>query len=90
MNNNEIWKDIKGFEGLYQVSNLGNVKALKRVSHGIAKITRKVFPRILAEHILKPQFDAVGYVHYRLTNAAGEIELWKRTSISRYGIFRIW
>ena len=26
----EIWKDIKGYEGLYQVSNLGNVKSLER------------------------------------------------------------
>ena len=26
----EIWKDIKGFEGLYQVSNLGRVKSLTR------------------------------------------------------------
>lgn len=26
----EIWKDIKGFEGLYQVSNLGRVKTLGR------------------------------------------------------------
>ena len=26
----EIWKDIKGYEGKYQVSNLGNVKSLKR------------------------------------------------------------
>ena len=26
----EIWKDIKDFEGLYQVSNLGNVKSLDR------------------------------------------------------------
>lgn len=25
----EIWRDIKGYEGLYQVSNLGNVKRLK-------------------------------------------------------------
>lgn len=25
----EIWKDIKGYEGAYQVSNLGNVKSLK-------------------------------------------------------------
>lgn len=25
----EEWRDIKGFEGLYQVSNLGNVKRLK-------------------------------------------------------------
>lgn len=28
--NNEIWKDIKGYEGLYQVSNLGNVRSLDR------------------------------------------------------------
>lgn len=26
----EIWKDIKGFEGLYQVSNLGRIKSLNR------------------------------------------------------------
>lgn len=26
--NEEIWKDIKGYEGLYQVSNLGQVKSL--------------------------------------------------------------
>lgn len=25
----EIWKDVKGYEGLYQVSNLGRVKSLK-------------------------------------------------------------
>lgn len=26
----EIWKDISGFEGFYQISNLGNVYSLKR------------------------------------------------------------
>lgn len=26
MQEKEIWKDIQGYEGLYQVSNLGNVK----------------------------------------------------------------
>ena len=26
----EIWKDIKGFEGLYQVSNLGQIKSFPR------------------------------------------------------------
>lgn len=30
MNNTEIWKDIKGYEGLYQVSNLGRVRSIKR------------------------------------------------------------
>ena len=27
----EIWKDIEGYEGLYQVSNLGRVKSLPRL-----------------------------------------------------------
>lgn len=27
----EIWKDVIGYEGLYQVSNIGNVKSLDRV-----------------------------------------------------------
>ena len=30
----EIWKDIKGFEGRYQVSNLGRVRGLDRWSLG--------------------------------------------------------
>lgn len=27
----ELWKDIQGFEGLYQVSNMGNVRSFDRV-----------------------------------------------------------
>ena len=27
---NEVWKGIKGYEGLYQVSNLGRVKSLSK------------------------------------------------------------
>lgn len=30
-NENEIWKDIVGFEGLYQVSNFGNVRSVTRL-----------------------------------------------------------
>ena len=26
----EIWKDIEGFEGLYQISNLGRIKSLSK------------------------------------------------------------
>jgi hypothetical protein len=44
----EQWKDIKGFEGMYQVSNLGNVKSLKRTAkHWQGGI------RIVPERILK-------------------------------------
>ena len=26
----EIWKDIKGYEGIYQISNTGKVNSIKR------------------------------------------------------------
>jgi hypothetical protein len=26
----EVWKDIKNYEGIYQVSNFGNIKSLDR------------------------------------------------------------
>ena len=26
----EIWKDVKGFEGLYSISNFGKVKSIER------------------------------------------------------------
>ena len=29
-NMQEIWKDIKGYEGIYQISNLGKIKSLDR------------------------------------------------------------
>ena len=34
----EIWKDIKGYEGLYQVSNLGRVKSFNYMNTGKEKI----------------------------------------------------
>lgn len=40
----EIWKDIKGYEGLYQVSNLGNVKSIERfykLGNSIIKVKEK-------------------------------------------------
>ena len=33
----EIWKDVEGYEGLYQVSNLGNVKSLSFGARNIRK-----------------------------------------------------
>jgi hypothetical protein len=40
MNQEEIWKDIKGYEGIYKVSNYGrviNVKTMKVLSGGVGK-----------------------------------------------------
>ena len=35
--NNELWKNIVGYEGLYQVSNLGRVKSLERETEYLYK-----------------------------------------------------
>ena len=48
--NNEVWKDIEGYEGLYQVSNLGRVKSI-----GYKK-----------ERILKPAKVGRGYLKVNL------------------------
>lgn len=40
MQKTEIWKDIKGFEGRYQVSNMGRVKSLNYRRTGNSKIMR--------------------------------------------------
>lgn len=37
----EIWKDIKGFEGIYQVSNLGRIKSLHFKRELIMKLNLK-------------------------------------------------
>lgn len=52
----EIWKDIKNYEGLYQVSNLGNVRSLDRIRkqfnhNGIATVKYK--GRILKKQLQK-------------------------------------
>lgn len=49
----EIFKDITGYEGLYQVSNLGNVKSLGN-------------NRLRKEKILKPCNGGVGYYFVNL------------------------
>ena len=36
----EVWRDIEGYEGLYQVSNFGNVRSIK---NGRLKVLKPVF-----------------------------------------------
>ena len=54
--NKEVWKDIKGYEGLYQVSNLGRVKSLERI---IIREDGKKLP--IRERILKLRTNPSGY-----------------------------
>ena len=57
----EEWRDIKGYEGLYQISNLGRVKSLNRVI--IYSDGRNYFYK---EKILKLRKDTIGYLYAHL------------------------
>lgn len=61
----EIWKDVVGYEGLYQVSNLGRVKALGRTLWVDSKL-RAAHPRIRKERILTDESKGRRYYHVTL------------------------
>lgn len=60
---NEIWKDVKGFEGRYQVSNLGRVRSFDRTT--IDKAGRAHHTRGM---ILKDSLNDHGYYRVSLSD----------------------
>lgn len=50
----EAWKDIKGYEGVYRISNYGNVESVAR---------RDALGRQIQSRIMKPQTNKKGYLH---------------------------
>lgn len=50
----EIWKDIPGYEGKYQASNMGRIRSLDHRVRGICHITGEEFYRGVKGRILKP------------------------------------
>ena len=61
----EIWRDIQGFKGYYQISNLGRVKRLK--SFILKRNQYKEWSEELPEIIMKIHKDSKGYPQIRLT-----------------------
>lgn len=63
---NEIWKPIKGYEGFYEVSNLGRVRSLDRTEH-IRNKAGRITARQRKGKVLKPCLDSGGhYLHVML------------------------
>ena len=52
----EIWKPVVGYEGVYEVSNMGRVKSLER------KVPKGDGERTVKERILKLRTDRYGYL----------------------------
>ena len=42
----EIWKDIEGYEGLYQVSNLGRVTSLNYGKTGKERLLKQSYKKV--------------------------------------------
>jgi hypothetical protein len=70
----EIWKDIPGYEGLYQASNFGRIKSLERLIKQVNRIIH------VKERILKNSIDRNGYL---------SVELYKDHVGKRIGVHRL-
>ena len=55
MTQNEIWKDIPGYEGFYQASNLGRIKSLVLYNNRYKKYIKR-------EKVLKTTTQKTGYL----------------------------
>lgn len=63
----EIWKDIKGFEGLYQVSNLGRVRSLDRQIYSPGSWRQRPYYFNVKGKIIKQHKSNSGYMFVRLS-----------------------
>lgn len=75
--NKEIWKPIKDYEGLYEISNFGKVKSLSR---NIYNLKNKKFNRKTKEKILNCVSNKKGYL---------TIQLYKNGKQKQYFVHRL-
>lgn len=63
----EEWRDIPGYEGLYQVSNLGTVRSLDRwITQRFSKV-KGYYTRLFPGKIIRPFSDKNGYQYVGLS-----------------------
>jgi len=55
---NEVWKPVKNYDGIYEVSNLGNVKSLDRIEF----VSGVNYFRKRKGRLLKPRLHRDGYI----------------------------
>lgn len=61
-NSEMIWKQINGYEGLYEISNNGKVKSLSRYAKCVSH--NKPITRLTSEHLLTPTISLRGKQGY--------------------------
>ena len=61
----EIWKPIKDYEGLYEISNLGRVRSLDKIRNAAIN---NVSETVIRGRIMKQKSDKDGYLSVKLTH----------------------
>lgn len=63
----EVWKDIEGFEGQYEISNFGRVKSVSRVVYFIGRnqfgsefLAHKVCPERILKTYIRGRYEHIG------------------------------
>lgn len=74
----EVWKDVKGYEGLYEISNLGRIKSLNRTKTTTDKFGNK-HSFVTKIKILKPSLSSRNYQNISLVKK----EIKKKFSVHR-------
>lgn len=62
----EVWKEVKDFEGLYEVSNYGRVRSLDRIIE--SNIGETIYKKIIKGCLLSPVSNGIGYLQVGLSN----------------------
>lgn len=57
----EVWKDIEGYEGLYQVSSFGRVKSMARITSSPSGRWRPLKERIMSQKISNEGYYVIGF-----------------------------
>lgn len=74
----EQWKDINGYEGFYQVSNLGNVKSLDRYVE-----------RVSNSEVVKVKRKGCIIIQGERPNGYNKVELYKNGNCKTFSVHRL-
>lgn len=72
----EVWKDVVGYEGIYQISNTGRVKSLARANTYFNPYAGRDCTRFYQERLMKLKLSRTGYVVAHLRDEANSKESW--------------
>ena len=58
----EVWRGIPGYEGQYEVSSLGNIRSLDRITNCLMKKTGTPYQKKVKGRVKKPTVANTGYL----------------------------